>query len=126
MNWTGGTLQRTKNANKSIIQKQKAYFARARTQLQQSPATPATPFRPDYLNDGNDEGDSEFRHHLSSSRKDSTHHAGYSATKLLELDRCSASPTARRSRREHSSRKSHHEGPHSTQQIHQAELEKGG
>jgi hypothetical protein len=34
MNWTGGTLQRTKHANKGITQKQKAYFARARTHLQ--------------------------------------------------------------------------------------------
>ena len=33
MNWTGGRLQRSKNANKGIVQKQKAHFARARTQL---------------------------------------------------------------------------------------------
>jgi hypothetical protein len=45
MNWTGGRLQRSKDANKGIIQKQKAHFARARTQLQNStPAsTPAFP-----------------------------------------------------------------------------------
>jgi hypothetical protein len=49
MNWTGGSLQRTKHANKSVVQKQKAYFARARTHLQNGPKSPATPFRPTYL-----------------------------------------------------------------------------
>jgi hypothetical protein len=45
MNWTGGRLKRSKDANKGIIQKQKAHFARARTRLQHStPAsTPAFP-----------------------------------------------------------------------------------
>lgn len=59
MNWTGGTLQRTKHANKGVMQKQRAYFARARTELQQSPSTQSTPFRPEYYhnNDGRDVGD---------------------------------------------------------------------
>lgn len=45
MNWTGGRLQQSKNANKGIIQKQKAHFARARTQLQNNigASTPAFP-----------------------------------------------------------------------------------
>jgi hypothetical protein len=49
MNWTGGTLQRTKNANKGVVQKQKAYFAKARTHLQNGPDSPIAPFRPSYL-----------------------------------------------------------------------------
>lgn len=52
MNWTGGSLQRTKQANKGIVQKQKAYFARARTHLQNGPSAPAVPFRPDYVQSG--------------------------------------------------------------------------
>jgi hypothetical protein len=59
MNWTGGTLQRTKYANKGVMQRQRAYFARARTKLQQSPSTQSTPFRPEYYHnsDGRDVGD---------------------------------------------------------------------
>lgn len=49
MNWTGGSLQRTKNANRGTLQKQKAYFARARTQLQNDTNRPAVIFRPNYL-----------------------------------------------------------------------------
>jgi hypothetical protein len=52
MNWTGGSLQRTKQANKGVVQKQKAYFARARTRLQSGPSAPAVPFRPDYIQNG--------------------------------------------------------------------------
>jgi hypothetical protein len=54
MNWTGGSLQRTKQANKGVVQKQKAYFARARTHLQNGPNTPAVPFMPDYFQDDDD------------------------------------------------------------------------
>ena len=122
MNWTGGTLQRTKNANKSVIQKQKAYFARARTQLQQGPATPATPFRPDYLND---EDDSELGHYLPSFGKDSAHHTGHSVTNLCGLHRRDTSPAARRSRHKHYSRKSCRESPRSMQERHKNEVEKG-
>ncbi|KAF1918463.1 hypothetical protein BDU57DRAFT_200070 [Ampelomyces quisqualis] len=53
MNWTGGSLQRTKQANKGVVQKQKAYFAR-RTHLQNGRNTPAVPFKPDYFQ--NDDG----------------------------------------------------------------------
>jgi hypothetical protein len=49
MNWTGGSLQRTKIANKGVTQKQKAYFARARMHLQNGPTSPAAPFQPSYL-----------------------------------------------------------------------------
>ncbi|KAH7068188.1 hypothetical protein BKA63DRAFT_478566 [Paraphoma chrysanthemicola] len=49
MNWTGGTLQRTKHANKGVVQKQKAHFARARTHLQNGAKSPDVPFRPSYL-----------------------------------------------------------------------------
>jgi hypothetical protein len=49
MNWTGGSLQRTKHANKGITQKQKAYFARARTHHQEGSKSPAVSFRPSFL-----------------------------------------------------------------------------
>lgn len=49
MNWTGGSLQRSKIANKGVIQKQRAFFAKARTSLQHAPISAATPFCPDYL-----------------------------------------------------------------------------
>jgi hypothetical protein len=49
MNWTGGSLQRTKIANKGVAQKQKAYFARARMHLQNGPTSPAAPFQPSFL-----------------------------------------------------------------------------
>ncbi len=51
MNWTGGSLQRTKNANKGILQKQKAYFAKARTQLQNNSNRSTANFRPSYLDE---------------------------------------------------------------------------
>ncbi|KAI4665235.1 uncharacterized protein J4E88_010560 [Alternaria novae-zelandiae] len=54
MNWTGGSLQRTKKANTGVIQQQKAYFARARTQLQNDTNPPVAPFRPSYLQDDED------------------------------------------------------------------------
>jgi hypothetical protein len=45
MNWTGGSLQRSKAANnKGIVKKQKAHFARARAHLHQGFKTPASPF----------------------------------------------------------------------------------
>lgn len=52
MNWTGGTLQRTKKANQGTVQQQKAYFARARTQLQNASNPPVVAFRPNYLLNG--------------------------------------------------------------------------
>ncbi|KAG9194174.1 hypothetical protein G6011_04209 [Alternaria panax] len=56
MNWTGGSLQRTKKANRGVLQQQKAYFAKARTQLQNATDSPAAPFRPSYLRDNDDCG----------------------------------------------------------------------
>lgn len=71
MNWTGGTLQRTKHANKGVMQRQRAYFARARTKLQQSPSTQSTPFRPEYFHnnsDGRDVGHPSAKDSVRSSR----------------------------------------------------------
>ncbi|KAH7380482.1 hypothetical protein DE146DRAFT_793699 [Phaeosphaeria sp. MPI-PUGE-AT-0046c] len=48
MNWTGGSLQRTKNANKGVLQKQKAYFARSHTHPQNDPGSNAIAFKPSY------------------------------------------------------------------------------
>lgn len=56
MNWTGGSLQRTRKANGGIIQQQKAYFARARAHLQNVTNLPTTPFRPSYLNASREDG----------------------------------------------------------------------
>ncbi|PSN66145.1 hypothetical protein BS50DRAFT_677419 [Corynespora cassiicola Philippines] len=51
MNWTGGSLQRSKNANKGVVQKQRQHFARVRTQLQHGiPKT--SPSRPSHLAEG--------------------------------------------------------------------------
>lgn len=75
MNWTGGTLQRTKHANKSVIQKQRAHFARARTQLQHNPGTPAAPFRPDFLQGSNDY---ELGQRLPAFGTGSVRHTGHS------------------------------------------------
>jgi hypothetical protein len=50
MNWTGGSLQRhSRNANNSLVSRQKQHFAKVRTALQNGGKSPATPFRPDYL-----------------------------------------------------------------------------
>ncbi|OAL44640.1 hypothetical protein IQ07DRAFT_246181 [Pyrenochaeta sp. DS3sAY3a] len=43
MNWTGGSLQRTKKANQSLTQKQRAYFAKSRGQPQHLPMLPVAP-----------------------------------------------------------------------------------
>ncbi|KAF2452166.1 hypothetical protein P171DRAFT_468511 [Karstenula rhodostoma CBS 690.94] len=51
MNWTGGRLQRSKDANKGIIQKQKAHFARARTQLQHDSRASTSTFPYAFLGD---------------------------------------------------------------------------
>ena len=103
MNWTGGTLQRTKNADKGVIQKQKAYFARARTQLQQSPGTPAAPFRPEFFQDGDDR---ELDHHLPLLGSGSVRHTGHLARKRPEVDERYTPSSARRSRCEDDQRKS--------------------
>jgi hypothetical protein len=75
MNWTGGSLQRTKHANKGVVQKQKAYFARARTELQ-NPGSPTAPFRPDYFREA---GNREVDQRLPSSRSASTRRIGHGA-----------------------------------------------
>lgn len=51
MNWTGGSLQRTKKANAGVLQQQKAYFAKARTQLQNATDSHVAPLRPNHLID---------------------------------------------------------------------------
>lgn len=56
MNWTGGSLQRTKKANSGVLRQQKAYFAKARTNPPSAPRTPAAPFRPSYLRDDDKPG----------------------------------------------------------------------
>ncbi|KAF1927614.1 uncharacterized protein M421DRAFT_421457 [Didymella exigua CBS 183.55] len=94
MNWTGGTLQCTKHANKGVIQKQKAHFARARTQQQQSPGIPAVPFRPDYLQYGDDY---ELGQRLISFDTGSVRHMGHSTEKRREEGQ--RLPTTQQSRR---------------------------
>lgn len=54
MNWTGGSLQRTKTANGGVLQQQKAYFARARTHLQNELNAPVAPFQSRYLHGSGD------------------------------------------------------------------------
>jgi hypothetical protein len=76
MNWTGGSLQRTKHANKGIAQKQKAYFARARTHHQDGSKSPAVPFRPSFLGV---ESSFELSGHLPSYGKGSVRHARHTA-----------------------------------------------
>jgi hypothetical protein len=76
MNWTGGSLQRTKQANKGVLQKQKAYFARTRTHLQNGPKSPTAPFRPTYLQ--NDDS-FELAGHLPALGSSSVRHTRQSA-----------------------------------------------
>lgn len=52
MNWTGGRLQRSKNANNGVVQKQKAHFARARTRLQNGATSLTSPSRPSFVHNG--------------------------------------------------------------------------
>ena len=76
MNWTGGSLQRTKNANKGVVQKQKAYFARARTQIQNKPKSPVTNFCPSYLRVNED---LDHDRQISTFRTASLHQIGHSS-----------------------------------------------
>jgi hypothetical protein len=76
MNWTGGSLQRTKHANKGIVQKQKAHFAKARNHCQDGPKLPAVPFRPSYLGVDNS---FELSGHLPSYGRGSVRHTGHTA-----------------------------------------------
>lgn len=86
--------QRTKHANNGVIQKQKAYFARARTQLQQTPDTPAL-FRPDYLQLGDDY---EFGQCLTSFGPGPMRDLGHSARRRGE-EGAHRSPTTQKPRR---------------------------
>lgn len=81
MNWTGGTLQRTKTASKGVVQKQKAHFAKARTNLQNGPDSPNAPFRPSYLQ--NDDS-FELTRRLPSFGSGSVRHTGHSARRHRE------------------------------------------
>lgn len=76
MNWTGGSLQRSKQANKGVVQKQKAHFARARTQLQNAPNAPAASFRPGFFQDE----DASVGGRLPPPSSRSVRHTGHSKT----------------------------------------------
>lgn len=101
MNWTGGTLQRTKHANKGVTQKQKAHFARARTQLQQSLGTPAAPCHPDFLHG----------QRLPAFGTGSVRHTGHSARKHREEEDYH-SLTTRKPRQTHHSSNTQGTSPH--------------
>ncbi|KAF2126915.1 hypothetical protein P153DRAFT_296958 [Dothidotthia symphoricarpi CBS 119687] len=95
MNWTGGSLQRTKHANKGVVQKQKAYFARSRTQLQNGLRSPVAPFRPSYLrkDDDHESGERIRSFHPGSTRHTShttrQRHGGTGrGTSPLDRTRC--------------------------------------
>ena len=92
MNWTGGSLQRTKHVNKGVVQKQKAYFAKARTHLQNGSKSPGAPFRPTYL-----QRDSifELAGHLPAFGSDSVRHLGHSARRRHDTTQRSPSPDDR-------------------------------
>jgi len=89
MNWTGGTLQRTKNANKGTKTVQKAYFAKARTNLQNGSHSPVAPFRPSYLQ--NDDS-FELAGHLPTFGSGSVRHTGHSARRRREFTNGEPSP----------------------------------
>ncbi|KAH7092137.1 hypothetical protein FB567DRAFT_231599 [Paraphoma chrysanthemicola] len=89
MNWTGGTLQRTKHANKGVIQKQKAYFARARTHLQNGAESPDVPFRPSYLQNYDS---FELAGHLPLLGSGSVRHTGHSVTQRRDSGHRRGSP----------------------------------
>jgi hypothetical protein len=119
MNWTGGTLQRTKHANKGVMQRQRAYFARARTKLQQSPSTHSTPFRPEYYHnsDGRDVGDP--------STEDSARFPRDSAGMRHSEDAHCHSPRARRKQWTKEEGKAHKTEFHLSSTGHRDETEKG-
>jgi hypothetical protein len=81
MNWTGGSLQRTKKVNKGILQKQKAYFAQARTHLQNGTKPSAAPFRPSYSENDNRSG---LVRHLQFCGSGPTRHDGHSVHRRHE------------------------------------------
>jgi hypothetical protein len=91
MNWTGGSLQRTKNANKGTLQKQKAYFARARarTHLQNRSHSLVMPFCPSYLR--NDKS-FDLGSQVPPVRPGSAWHTGNSARRRREAPEYEADP----------------------------------
>jgi hypothetical protein len=56
MNWTGDSLQRTKKANKGVLQQQKTYFAKARTQLHNPTNSHVAFLRPNCLHNNDESG----------------------------------------------------------------------
>jgi hypothetical protein len=82
MNWTGGSLQRTKKANQGTAQKQKAFFSRARTHPENAPNSSVTPFRPSYLQD---DEPFEVTARMPSFGSGSVRHTGHSARLRREV-----------------------------------------
>jgi len=96
MNWTGGSLQRSKKANKGTLQKQRAHFARARARLQDGPdrhraSNSLSPLHPGFFRDVDTEGP---RSTLRSFSSRSVRHAGRSKTLKGRSSRATASPVA--------------------------------
>ena len=93
MNWTGGTLQRTRQANKGVLQQQRAYFAKARTHLQNATNKPIAPFYPSYLCDNNESGPLG----MPSFDSGSVRHMGHSVKRPRERAHHEDKPNDRRS-----------------------------
>ncbi|KAF1939707.1 hypothetical protein EJ02DRAFT_408020 [Clathrospora elynae] len=91
MNWTGGSLQRTRKANQGVMQQQKAYFAKARTQLQNMQSSTVAPFRPSYLRDR----DVDLFGQMPMLGSGSVRHTGHSARRRGETTRREHSPDDR-------------------------------
>jgi hypothetical protein len=89
MNWTGGSLQRTKKANQGTVQKQKAFFSRARTQPEKASNLSVTQFRPSYLQD---DETFEVTARMPPFGSGSVRHAGHSARSRREVVERMASP----------------------------------
>jgi hypothetical protein len=98
MNWTGGSLQRTKKANTGTLQQQKAYFAKARTHLQNASNVHVAPFRPSYLRDN---AESDLMGGMFAFGLGSVRHTGHSVKRRDERSRREALIDARRSATEH-------------------------
>ncbi|KAF2686768.1 hypothetical protein K458DRAFT_402328 [Lentithecium fluviatile CBS 122367] len=76
MNWTGGRLQRFKQANNGIVQKQKAHFTRARTLLENNSSSLTSPFHPSFFRDD----ESELSGWLPPFSSRTVRHTGHSKT----------------------------------------------
>ncbi|KAH9866208.1 hypothetical protein J1614_008773 [Plenodomus biglobosus] len=104
MNWTGGSLQRTRKGNGGIIQQQKAYFARARTHLQDVTNSPAAPFRPSYLHASGSDG---LMGQLPLFGTQSIRHKGQTSKRSLQNLRAQSSDSQCKHRSEEISQKAH-------------------